>query len=120
MKSKSEVIAILKEFRTQQNDWLRGTADYPDLNYYAEKLQPDALTEPEGEGKDWVLNELISIYDYMHKKDAVYGFGQIGDLIQKIQSQPQYCAVCGKLCEDYTSFGFPLCNKHDHNKKSKT
>ena len=34
-----------------------------------------------------ILEELISIKDYMEEKDAFYGYGQISDLIGKIQEE---------------------------------
>lgn len=35
-----------------------------------------------------ILNELQSIHNYMELKGAVYGFGQIGDLIKKLTPEP--------------------------------
>jgi len=37
--------------------------------------------------KEQIIEELQAIYDYMDSKDAVYGFGQIGDLINKLKSE---------------------------------
>jgi len=37
--------------------------------------------------REQIIEELEAIYNYMDSKGAVYGFGQIGDLINKLKSE---------------------------------
>ena len=46
-------------------------------------------TEVSRERNEEILNELIGIKEYMQSRDAFHGYGQINDLIAKLQSNQE-------------------------------
>jgi hypothetical protein len=49
----------------------------------------DVFQPPSPEVNEEIIKELQAISDYMNEKGAVYGYGQISDLITKLKSQKQ-------------------------------
>jgi len=56
---KDKIVAILKKFREQYQNWIQGYVDYPDLDYYAEKIAH--LYSAGGEVSDDYIRDAIGI-----------------------------------------------------------